>query len=369
MKKNKKIQLIQKKINWYIKNGKKNITKFKKIAKSFKTSNKKLLKLNSNNFKIIIWVFIFLIFIFIVSNLLLKREVVKNIDSISNKNTILKLSDNLINNKLYINEESNKLLWVNVTNIWWKDLVILTQDKKIMKKLDTIYCNLNLTDYKNNIQVITSNESTLKRWNNIELFFEINSNIYEPQWNLEINLDCSENWKRNEKYSNKMIIDYKKIHLNEKNILILNTSLNPISKNLSDFYEIYSNNGNKVKFMSSHYKSDLKNYKELDLTNKITFYYKEKPENLDIFKSMFDNISKSDEFNYIKWYEIMELSQKNIKDLYFLWDCENVWKKCNPYTTFDKFNIYYNYFSPKLLDNTENNIDFIILIPAKFDTK
>gem|GEM_PF-4330923 len=42
-------------------------------------------------------------------------------------------------------------------------------------------------------------------------------------------------------------------------------------------------------------------------------------------------------------------------------------KKCYPYTAYENLNIYYNYFSPKILNNTENNIDYAILIPSQFN--
>gem|GEM_PF-5803196 len=58
---------------------------------------------------------------------------------------------------------------------------------------------------------------------------------------MEIYLNCAKNLKTNEKYSSKINFDYKKIYLKEKNILILNTTLIPITKEFSNFYNIYSN--------------------------------------------------------------------------------------------------------------------------------
>lgn len=367
MNKNKRLQNIQKKLKQYVDNYKKIIRNTKKSTKKIeKTTNKIWLK-NMTYFKIIVSTLVFLVVVFFVSNSFLKKDVIETIDSKTNKNTIIKINEKLIDNTLYLNNESHKLLSVSITNIWWESINLINETNSTIKKLDINYCSLKLTDYTKELDVLTTNETTLNRWETSELFFELNSNDYNDSWMMEIYLNCSKNLKTNEKYSSKINFDYKKIYLKEKNILLLNTTLIPIAKEFSNFYKIYSNDWNKVKYMSSIFRSDLRSYKDLDLTNKVVFYYKSWLENRDLFKSMYDEIKKIPTLDYINWYEALELNDDNIKKLYFLWDCENMEKKCYPYTDFENLNIYYNYFSPKMLNNAENNIDYTILIPSQFN--
>lgn len=364
MKKNKKLQLIQKKIKSYINMSKKNIKKIKTKAKKIKKNNIKILKNNFLYFKIIAAFFVLTIIIIIVFTIFIKNEFVKNIDFIKDKEITININDDLIDNTLFINENSNKIISISVWNTSSKEINTLSTK---IRQLDELYCDLLINDFGNEIYPISSSKTVIWAWETNNYIFEINPSTLKDNWFFEIKFDCKENAKRNEKFSNKINIEYKKIYLKNKNILILNTTLEPISKNLSNFYKIYSNNWNKVKYMSSIYISNLKNYKDKDLTNKIVFFSKVENETQDIFKNMYENIIKNENFNYINWYEIIDLTQKNIKSLYFLWDCSNIESKCNPYNSYDNYNIYYNYFSPKLLDNKENNIDYIILIPAKFN--
>lgn len=367
MSKNKRLQNIQKKLKQYISSSKEIIKNTQKNTKKIEKTTTKIWQKSINYFKIIISFLVFLVIVFFVSNSYFKKDVIESIDSKTNKNTIVKINEDLFDNTMYINSDSNKLLSISITNIWWESLNLINKQKSPVKKLDVNYCNLTLSDFTKEIDVLTTSETQLNRGETTELFFELNSNDYKDLWIMEISLNCSKNLKPNEKYSNKINFNYKKIFLKEKNILILNTTLNPLAKEFSDFYHIYSNNWNRVKFMSSIFKSDLRSFKDKDLTNKIVFFYKSWIENKDLFKTMFDEIKKIPSFDYINWYETLELNQDNFNSLYFLGDCENMEKKCYPYSNFDNLNIYYNYFSPKILSNNENNIDYTILLPSKFN--
>gem|GEM_PF-4368044 len=117
MNKNKRLQNIQKKLKQYVDNYKKIIKNTKKSTKKIeKTTNKIWLK-NMTYFKIIVSTLVFLVVVFFVSNSFLKKDVIETIDSKTNKNTIIKINEKLIDNTLYLNNESHKLLSVSITNI------------------------------------------------------------------------------------------------------------------------------------------------------------------------------------------------------------------------------------------------------------
>ena len=136
MNKNKRLQNIQKKLKQYVDNYKKIIRNTKKSTKKIeKTTNKIWLK-NMTYFKIIVSTLVFLVVVFFVSNSFLKKDVIETIDSKTNKNTIIKINEKLIDNTLYLNNESHKLLSVSITNIWWESINLINETNSTIKKLD-----------------------------------------------------------------------------------------------------------------------------------------------------------------------------------------------------------------------------------------
>lgn len=357
MNKTKQIKQIKKQIWKQIDKSNKSI----KIVKSIKKGSIKMNLQYKYYFKILLAVFIILFLVFFIYNISLKNNLLHKFDSNTNKNTILKIEEKLIDNTLYLSNSMQKLE-LSIANIWSKQITIITEENNSLKKLNNIYCELNLNDFENIYKWKIIEKETIVKNDISRVFFEIDSSKLKDNWYLEITLNCSENSKINEKYSNKLNFEYKKLQTKDKNILILNTTLKPISQSFIDIYNIYNQNWNTLKYMSSIFRSNLTNLKEKDLKNKVLIYYK-KWNNEDIFfKNIVNEIKKIDEFNYIEWYETLELNYNNLNKLYFLWDCEKEEKKCNPYLNFDNLWIYYNYFSPKILLNEKNNIDYIIVL-------
>lgn len=357
MNKTKQIKQIKKQIWKQIDKSNKSI----KIVKSIKKGSIKMNLQYKYYFKILLAVFIILFLVFFIYNISLKNNLLHKFDSNTNKNTILKIEEKLIDNTLYLSNSMQKLE-LSIANIWSKQITIITEENNSLKKLNNIYCELNLNDFENTYKWKIIEKETIVKNDISRVFFEIDSSKLKDNWYLEITLNCSENSKINEKYSNKLNFEYKKLQTKDKNILILNTTLKPISQSFIDIYNIYNQNWNTLKYMSSIFRSNLTNLKEKDLKNKVLIYYK-KWNNEDIFfKNIVNEIKKIDEFNYIEWYETLELNYNNLNKLYFLWDCEKEEKKCNPYLNFDNLWIYYNYFSPKILLNEKNNIDYIIVL-------
>lgn len=357
MNKTKQIKQIKKQIWKQIDKSNKSI----KIVKSIKKGSIKMNLQYKYYFKILLAVFIILFLVFFIYNISLKNNLLHKFDSNTNKNTILKIEEKLIDNTLYLSNSMQKLE-LSIANIWSKQITIITEENNSLKKINNIYCELNLNDFENTYKWKIIEKETIVKNDISRVFFEIDSSKLKDNWYLEITLNCSENSKINEKYSNKLNFEYKKLQTKDKNILILNTTLKPISQSFIDIYNIYNQNWNTLKYMSSIFRSNLTNLKEKDLKNKVLIYYK-KWNNEDIFfKNIVNEIKKIDEFNYIEWYETLELNYNNLNKLYFLWDCEKEEKKCNPYLNFDNLWIYYNYFSPKILLNEKNNIDYIIVL-------
>lgn len=357
MNKTKQIKQIKKQIWKQIDKSNKSI----KIVKSIKKGSIKMNLQYKYYFKILLAVFIILFLVFFIFNISLKNNLLHKFDSNTNKNTILKIEEKLIDNTLYLSNSMQKFE-LSIANIWSKQITIITEENNSLKKLNNIYCELNLNDFENIYKWKIIEKETIVKNDISRVFFEIDSSKLKDNWYLEITLNCSENSKINEKYSNKLNFEYKKLQTKDKNILILNTTLKPISQSFIDIYNIYNQNWNTLKYMSSIFRSNLTNLKEKDLKNKVLIYYK-KWNNEDIFfKNIVNEIKKIDEFNYIEWYETLELNYNNLNKLYFLWDCEKEEKKCNPYLNFDNLWIYYNYFSPKILLNEKNNIDYIIVL-------
>lgn len=357
MNKIKQIKQIKKQIWKQIDKSNKSI----KIVKSIKKGSIKMNLQYKYYFKILLAAFIILFLVFFIFNISLKNNLLHKFDSNTNKNTILKIEEKLIDNTLYLSNSMQKFE-LSIANIWSKQITIITEENNSLKKLNNIYCELNLNDFENIYKWKIIEKETIVKNDISRVFFEIDSSKLKDNWYLEITLNCSENSKINEKYSNKLNFEYKKLQTKDKNILILNTTLKPISQSFIDIYNIYNQNWNTLKYMSSIFRSNLTNLKEKDLKNKVLIYYK-KWNNEDIFfKNIVNEIKKIDEFNYIEWYETLELNYNNLNKLYFLWDCEKEEKKCNPYLNFDNLWIYYNYFSPKILLNEKNNIDYIIVL-------
>ncbi|NVP17673.1 hypothetical protein HUU51_03055 [Candidatus Gracilibacteria bacterium] len=360
MNKTKQIKQIKKQIGKQIDKSNKSI----KIVKSIKKGSIKMNLQYKYYFKILLAVFIILFLVFFIFNISLKNNLLHKFDSNTNKNTILKIEEKLIDNTLYLSNSMQKFE-LSIANIGSKQITIITEENNSLKKLNNIYCELNLNDFENIYKGKIIEKETIVKNDISRVFFEIDSSKLKDNGYLEITLNCSENSKINEKYSNKLNFEYKKLQTKDKNILILNTTLKPISQSFIDIYNIYNQNGNTLKYMSSIFRSNLTNLKEKDLKNKVLIYYK-KGNNEDIFfKNIVNEIKKIDEFNYIEGYETLELNYNNLNKLYFLGDCEKEEKKCNPYLNFDNLGIYYNYFSPKILLNEKNNIDYIIVLGDK----
>lgn len=360
MNKTKQIKEIKKKINKQINKSNESI----KLVKSIKKWNYKISEENKYYFNILLVFFLVLFLIFFIYNVWIKNNLLDKFDSSTNKNTILKLEEKLIENTIYLSNAIDKIE-LNVWNIWGKDINIINPWNK--KNRNDIYCDLSLNDFENKyfpeiVEISKINKNEISK-----VFFQIDSSKLKENWYIEIELNCSQNWKTYEKYSNKINFEYKKLTTKDKNILILNATLKPISQSFINIYNIYNLNWNSVKYMSSVYKSDLKNFNEKDLKNKIAIYYKKWLEDENLFKNMFSEIKKIDDFSYFTWYEIFELNYNNLNKLYFLWNCEDMENKCIPYLSYENLWIYYNYFSSKMLLNEKNNIDYIIVLGDKYN--
>lgn len=364
MNKIKRLQEIQKRIKQYLEKYKNLLRNNKKTNKKIQKNTSKVITQNKQYFKVTVFFLIFLFLTSIISLIYLKSNIINIIEAKTDKNTIIKVNEDLINNKIYVTDWIDKLLSISITNIWTEDINIVNKD--FVSNSNITNCDLKLSDYINEISSIDLIETKVKKWETNEFKFLLKNNKYNDSWILEVSLNCNKNKKNNEKYSNKININYEKNVISNKNILILNTTLKPIVEDFSEFNKLYSNLWNKIKYMSSVYESDLKNYKQLDLKNKIVFYHKDWLKNNDFFIKSYNEIKKIKSLSYINWYEILELNKKNLNYLYLLWNCENLEKKCNPYKNFDNLNLYYNYFSPKMTINSDSNIDYMILIPSNY---
>lgn len=289
----------------------------------------------------------------------------------------LKVLNEDYENKFYIYNWENKDLKISIKNIW-DHSVKLVQDVNEWENSSwvDIYC---IPDWK------TTKESLLfdiqwwidlMKWKEIEIDFKTNNIDFEDNWFINIALECYNKsksellWKQPITYWNTLQIEYKKILLQNKKILFLNTSVNPVASSLSDLTTELQRNWNTFKFMTSNYKVDFKQFKTKDLSNKITFLYKEWEYNESIFNHLFKEIKKKEEFNYLKEYTSLELSSNMLRWFSFLWDCIKLWySKCKPYPSYDNMEIYYNYFSPQMLDVKNSYIDYIIVIPIEYKYK